>query len=482
MKQCRYIFYLLILCWIGQGCSSRAVREAEAVVAEADSLWHAGKTYGMDAGDSATLAQAYETLKEHSAFSRQLSEVCPFVPCTSLLRTYSHACYHYGKLLRAKDDPEEAMRCFINATHSRTRDYHILGRVYSNMGSICHLAGEFQLSYDMYEKSADMFLQDGDTLLYYYGLNNMAYELAEQGKKEETLFLLDSILQNNTNSDLLDKAWETKAEMYRIVERYDSAIYCANKIKVHDTNLSLYYIIKAQAFYRLNISDSSLIYAKYVLADSLAHYENKFNAIYIISSIDSTLNKEDIRQLASQREDIRYYDYEPRKEKLINSVQILHTYSKQGKNWTWLYAIIATAVLTGSLFTWRHMVRRRQMRLQVKQLKEKQTDSILQSIKKHIDTTDINRTLHWKNYTQMKADADLYIGGIVSKLETYNLNETEIRFCILTMLDFTLAHIAETIYYSYPSAIKTLKKRTSDKLGTKPTELRNFLFDLASNA
>ena len=149
-------------------CSSRAIHEAEAVVAQADSLWQAGLMYGIDAGDSLTLAQAYETLKEHSAFSRQLSEVCPFVPCTSLLRTYAHSCYHYGKLLRAKEHPAEAMQAFINATHSRTRDYHILGRVYSNMGSISHLAGEFQLSYDMYEKSADMFIRNCDSTAYFY--------------------------------------------------------------------------------------------------------------------------------------------------------------------------------------------------------------------------------------------------------------------------------------------------------------------------
>ena len=149
-------------------CSSRAIHEAEAVVAQADSLWQAGLMYGTDAGDSLTLAQAYETLKEHSAFSRQLSEVCPFIPCTSLLRTYAHSCYHYGKLLRAKDNPAEAMQAFINATHSRTRDYNILGRVYSNMGSISHLAGEFQLSYDMYEKSADMFIRNCDSTAYFY--------------------------------------------------------------------------------------------------------------------------------------------------------------------------------------------------------------------------------------------------------------------------------------------------------------------------
>ncbi len=174
-------------------CTPHSIREAEKVVTQADSLWQAGKMYGVDEGDSVTLAQAYETLQEHSAFSRQLSEVCPFVHCTSLLRTYSHACYHYGKLLRTKDNPVEAMQVFIAATHSHTHDYHILGRVYSNMGSICHLAGEYSLSYDMYEKSAHVFLQDGDSLSYYYLLNDMAFELAEQGKKEEVFSMLSII-------------------------------------------------------------------------------------------------------------------------------------------------------------------------------------------------------------------------------------------------------------------------------------------------
>ena len=106
------------------GCSSRTFDEAQAVVAQADSLWHIGQIYGIDEGDNATLAQAYETLKKQSAASRQLSEVFPFVPCTSSLCTYAHACYHYGRLLRQKDDPVSAMQVFIDATHSRTRDYY----------------------------------------------------------------------------------------------------------------------------------------------------------------------------------------------------------------------------------------------------------------------------------------------------------------------------------------------------------------------
>ena len=62
MKRCRYIVFLLLAGMVGQGCSSRAIHEAEAVVEQADSLWQAGLMYGIDAGDSLSLSQAYETL------------------------------------------------------------------------------------------------------------------------------------------------------------------------------------------------------------------------------------------------------------------------------------------------------------------------------------------------------------------------------------------------------------------------------------
>ena len=80
MKQFRYIVFLVLAGMGGQGCSSRALHEAEAVVAQADSLWQAGLMYGIDAGDSLSLAQAYETLQEHSVFSSQYSEIEGFLP------------------------------------------------------------------------------------------------------------------------------------------------------------------------------------------------------------------------------------------------------------------------------------------------------------------------------------------------------------------------------------------------------------------
>lgn len=452
-------------------CTPRAVHEAQRVVAQADSLRAEGRMYGIDEGDSATLAQAYETLGAISL---------PFREGLGVGSAYAHACYHYGRLLREKDNPVEAMQVFINATHSHTRDYHILGRIYSNMGDIAHLAGDFQLAYDMFELSADMFLQSEDSIAYFYALNDMAFELAEQGKKEDAYCILIKIEKYGHNHTILPLSFATKALACNRIQQYDSAIYYTSKLLENGYNEPDVLLTRAQAYSYLGIRDSAVYYANLVLTKS-----NKLfhicNALYILTNDDEEKDIASIREMAMDRADAQR-QVEIRQGKLAQAVQILEQDLNHKPDLRWLYSIIATTLLIGGYFYWRYIIRKRQMNTHVEQLIEKQADAISKSIKQHIDTTNIADTLHWKNYNAMKADADLYMGGIVSKLELMSLNETEIRFCILTMLDFPQKQIAETIHYSYPSGLKTLKKRISIKVGTIPQNLHDFLFQLAISA
>ena len=216
------------------GCKSRAVEEAREVIAVADSLRAEGQGYT----DSVVIAEAYNTLDKWQ-----------YIYPTD----YVHACYHYGRLLRNNDDPVAAMQVFINGTHSRSKDYHILGRIYSNMGSISHLAGEYQLAYDMYSRSADLFLQNGDTLLYYYSLNNMAIEQAVQGKKESTLELISIIWQNSSNPDLIMQTLETEAEMYFQRQQYDFALFYTSKALQYNSNITPSLLVIALTYYLIHI-------------------------------------------------------------------------------------------------------------------------------------------------------------------------------------------------------------------------------------
>ena len=155
---------------------------------------------------------------------------------------YARACYYYGRMLRHRGDQVAAMRAFINGTHAPYMqrvvplpwfsDYHILGRIYSNMGTMSHLAGEFELSYEMYKTASEQMLKTDDSTSYYYLLNDMAVELAEQKLQNETLALLDSIEHNCTNDGVLTKLWETKAIMYYNIGKYDSAIISVKQLQI----------------------------------------------------------------------------------------------------------------------------------------------------------------------------------------------------------------------------------------------------------
>ena len=500
MKRWGYIVFALLAGMVGQGCSSRAIHEAEAVVAQADSLWQAGKMYGIDAGDSLTLAQAYKTLQEHSVFSRQLSEVCPFVPCTSLLRTYSHACYHYGKLLRAKDHPAEAMQAFINATHSRTRDYHILGRVYSNMGSICHLAGEFQLSYDMFEKSANCFLEDKDTLSYYFLLNDMAFELAASKSLDSCLCITQKIQSNYSfDNELMAFCYLSEAEAYLRCGQYDSAIYYAYKSKSLYPIRSAADIQLAQAYSLLNIKDSAVCYANAVLN----HTDNIFlrnNALYILTNDDMSKDKEAIRETAADRSDVQKL-LSDNQGKLSQAVQLLELDLAKTPDLRWLYAVIATIIVIGSCLLLYIHRKRNQHKLLSQQVDDLTSRTIAMQVKNEElsqsysnnynqikedidhkcallqDSGKIKKTLAWKNYHTMCTIVDKQFYMLASKLQSKQLlNETEIRLCILTLLDCGYDQMAELLYYA-PNGIGKLKLRVAKKLGTSAKGLRSYLIE-----
>ena len=488
---------ILLLLVIGMlcACKPRSVEQAQRVVAQADSLWHIGKMYGVDEGDSATLAQAYETLKDRH------SSLFSFVLGPSSRQTYAHACYHYGKLLRAKDDPEEAMRCFINATHSDTRDYHILGRVYSNMGSICHLASEFSLSYDMYEKSANMFLQNGDTLLYYYGLNNMAYELAEQGKKDSCFNITENIRKiSSSDSVLFAYCFMTQAQACLKCKQYDSLIFYAHKSKQYVLTMASSSLQLSQAYSYLGERDSAVYYALQVL-DNTDELFDVNNALYILTNDDMSQDMDDIRETAAKRSDTQKL-LEIRRSKMSQAVQILEQDINQKKNLLWLYAVMITIMVIGIGIALYVFNKRRKHQLLSQKINglTKQTIEIQKKHEKAVDRYEshlkhreeeilykctlmrdnpqIAVELKWNDFDSLCNVIDNNFYLLTTKLrQKESLNETEIRLCILVLIGLNRVQIANTMPYAQNS-IGKLKDQTAKKLGTTGKYLRDFLIKM----
>ena len=478
---------LLLITTLLLSCSPKALREAEEVVAQADSLRAAGQMYGIDAGDSATLAQAYETLGSLSLFNFHFSP------------SYAHACYHYGRLLREKDNPVEAMQCFINATHSHTRDYHILGRVYSNMGDIAHLAGEFPLAYDMYERSGQMYLHNGDSLQYYYDLSNMAFELAEQGKKEESYAIIHDLEQKQSNENLLFYQLEIQSVACKKVGQYDSVLYYTAQLLDLGYDIPSVLLNRAQAYSFRGEKDSAVHYANLVLSITDEIYEQT-NALYILTNDDDAKNIDAVRETASERADSQRI-IENRKSQIAQAVQLLEQDLARKPNLAWLYAICATLAVVGLvafLYVYR---KRRQHTLLAQQIEdltiqnkeaavqhekiindvEKQKRNIADEIEQncHLITRaeSFPQNIHWKSYNKMCTVIDKRFYLLASKLHTkYKLNETETRLCVLTLLDCKYELIADLLYRSN-SSIGTLKIRVAKKIGTTAKNLRMYLIE-----
>ena len=282
---------LLLLCLCS--CSRvQSIREARTIVAEADSLRNAGQSLSPfsfhlspSKSDSCAMADAAATL-EPLRF---------FYPTA-----YAHANYYYGRLLREAGNHPEAMLAFLRVG------------AYSNIGSICHLAENYSLSYEMYAKSAKEFLHSGNDRAYFYALNDMAYELGTDSLKNQSIQIASRIENECLDSGILTKIWETRANAYLTAKMYDSTLYCICQLQKCGNTEPTGYLFLARAYEGLHNVDSALFYAKKVFNES-NYYGDKFNALFILSHYDSTLTSADILSLTSAREDIRYYEYEPGK-------------------------------------------------------------------------------------------------------------------------------------------------------------------------
>lgn len=465
------------------GCSSQAVREAQEVVAEADSLRAEGVAYT----DSVTMAEAYNTLDKWQ-----------YIYPTD----YARACYYYGRLLRNNDDPIAAMQVFINATHTNTRDYHILARTYSNMGSICHLANEHMLSYDMYSRSADLFLKNGDTLLYYCLRSDMAFECAKQGKQNRVYTILDSMPEPNFDRQLLVKNVEAHLILCKYLHKYDSVLYYADSISKLNGESPMQLISKAQAFCYIHQYDSATYYAQRTIATSSSLF-NLNNALYILIHCDSINNGYKVYGLSSERADVQK-QIEIRQGKLSQATQLLEQDLHKRPNLLWLYAIIGTSVLIGSVL-WIYVIRKKKrhqlLTQQVIELEDMHTleqqrhqkmlqehteyeNSLLTQIEQtcaaFYNSNHLKEDLCWSNYDKMCDTVNQQLCYIAQKLQnTYSLNDKEVRLCVLILIGISNSkQLADMLCYG-ESGIRNFKNRTAKKLSTNSIELRNKLLKIA---
>ena len=503
----RRIYILLPLVCMLIAC--QPVRDAQQTVAQADSL---RVNEGVTCDDSLALANAYTTLGHWRL-------IYP--------NDYARACYYYGRMLRNHNDQVSAMRAFINGTHAPYvqrvvplpwfNEYHILGRIYTNMGNMCHLAGEFELSYELYEQSAIAFQSSKDSTAYFYALNSMAYELGEQKQRHKALSLLSKIECDCHENAVLTKIYETKANLYKNLVMYDSAIYSVKQLYSNGYFAATGYVTEAQSFWHLEQYDSALYYAKVVMAHPYASDQDRYHMLYILMKHDESKSIQDVQALSSSRADLDAEVIEPLLQQLSAAVEVLRQNLDKKPHYMYLCFLLASIFLIIGV-AWiaknhvkkitkleqkkhQHLTKKNtdiradieQLQTSNKALRQENNDlqtkhsAYCEEIVREIENNciairqskDWKQELHWKDYKALCKTVDHYFMLLATKLKATNkLEEKEIRLCILVLLEMDNLTIAKTINYA-PNGVGKYKYRIAQKLGTTIRELRQFLIEMA---
>lgn len=371
--------------------------------------------------------------------------------------------YHHGKEMRESGDPVTVMKAFIAATRVRSKEYGYQGRSFSNMATMCRMGERHDIAYALYEQSAFCFALAGDTTAYAFALNNMAWELAVQGDKPSALVLVDSAVRICPSEPVIAKTLESRVAACLYAEEYDSVL-----ILTAGKSDELYFdIVRSQAFTFLRHNDSALYYARRILerTDNPRYLDDVY---YILTYCDSTAEVDEVRRIAAQRTDIRreLERNDPAwMEAMLMAERSLSAPQPLSRKTIWMLVFLCL-LTAGGVVLFFLLYRRRRIH---------SLDYQCSALRKSKRLRD---ELCWNDYPQFTAVCDQRLSGIVSKLKKRGLSEREIRICVLVLIGFSYAEMAQILFRA-ESGIGKDKYLIAKHLGVSVKELRDTIRTIA---
>lgn len=488
LSRWRHIGMMLLVALLVMSCTSCARwREAKAVIAEADSLL----VHKIVTRDTAALNFVINTLDGPLGyvFAKQ-----------DLAKAY----YFMGRKFYYLNDFSTAADYYILCDRLNPKDPLYKGRINSCMGYLCKQDSCFEEALVFYERANNAFEKTGDKRRVANGL----ISIAELYVNLKDYSKADSVLNIAAGYDIDSAYYARVVDVYALAlyhqQLYDSALVLLLGIKDYPRNIdakTYSYLMIARCYNQLLKIDKAKYYAEYVITHS---YNSSFrsNAYYIL--IQSAEIEGNINQLAEYskcREDedriLRHVSesYAQASVKLREYINNpIHIHVKEIL--IVLFFIIVLAV-------WAIWYSRKKINIKIasqKKLMEQEItkwkDGILQKMNEEKAISEIEKRKMilnvvmdyadefaidkpiWDNDTKLFRLADSCFGFIIYRLKhTYHLRNSELKICLMVLLDFPNKEIARIVSYkedSYP----TIKRRLATKLGTSSTEMRNFLLDL----
>lgn len=450
LPRLKHICNIVLVALLVMSCTSCARwREAKGIVKEAESLLEED----VIVRDTAALGGVIRTLENPMGwvFARE-----------ELTKAY----YLMGRNL---DDYyhnfSDATDFYIKADRMKTKDWVLRGRINSCMGFICKQDSCFEEALEFYERACQAH-QKSDNMWYYaHNLLNVAEQYVNLGEYNKA----DSVLLLASNYDV-DSAYyadimDVKAMALYNQQLYDSALVHLLGIKECPRNMETrcYSYQLIMHCYEFQHKLTECIYYAYYIINNSYNPSYRSNAYFFL--MYDAKNRNAVEEFA------RYSTYREDEDRILRHVAesyaqasvklrdyLNNPYSIHAKEiLIILFCVIVIAIW--AIWYSRKITNR-------KIVSEKKPDEF--AIGKPI----------WDNDTNLFRLADSCFGFIIYRLKhTYHLRNSELKICLMVLLDFPNKEIARIVSYkedSYP----TIKRRLATKLGTSASEMRNFLLDL----
>ena len=485
LKFCKHICNIVLVVMLVMSCSSCARwREAKAVVSEADSLL----VEGVIIRDTAALGKVISTLENplRRIFARG-----------ELTKAY----YLMGRNL---DDYHhnfsDATDFYIKADRMKTKDWVLRGRINSCMGFICKQDSCFAEALEFYERANIAFERTGDKRRVANGLVSIAEQyvnLKDYAKADSVLKIAEDYdIDSAYYADILD----VKAMALYNQQLYDSALVYLMNVEHYPRNMGTrcynYHLIIQCLFYMDQI-DVAIPYAEYIIEHS--HQAGfKSNAYYVLIKYAESYNQ--VEQLA-------YYSYlREDEDRLVQqytksyaeATAILKDYIFNPYPFLYLWIGVGCIILMGGVGVWIYRRKSKQVVAEKQQMEaELRTwkENILQKLDRDKEDIMNEKRMIIRNIIMEYADefaigksvwdkdkdifrlADSCFGFVIHRLKhKYNLRNSELKICLMVLLDFPTKDCVKMLSYtekSYP----TIKRRLAERLGTSSGEMRDFLID-----
>lgn len=430
------------------------------------------------------------------------------------------ACYLYkGRLYKRKFQYENATNNYLKALDylEGSKDYLLLGKVHSDIADIYLYQTEYKRATQKYNVAYGCFAKARNANSANYCLINIGKCYSQSRKYKEAHRYFFKVYATAKDSLVKGFAVQYIGVNYYSARMYDSALVYLRKAVRYPyfrSNMALRYYYLADLYFDCNRFDSAF-YCATKSFDYETDIRIKRECYRIL--VNTANNKGDIPGLKKYMalyqdcsDSIRKIDAQT-KGSVIETIHATRQESEKKQNRLWYLgiALLVVIILSALLYMSKHRKSEQTLHLREenhqmqragirKEVMLKHRDALLRKIEDHkashtpewkkagpaererIDRKMYEELLHLNDITFFYKEMDTVLNNMVTKLQTrYQLNEKEIQWCCLYLLNVSNQDIMMLLDYTQDALKKMRQRLANNKFGIKSLrELEPFLYGI----